>query len=562
MGIEELTVNPKKINIIEGDNEKNKTSLLNGIEKALRNNSRRTRTITEGEEEAILLVDISEGEDLIEIDRRIRRTMTDTFKVKTGGKSIKKPDAFLKTIYQGLAFNPVDFMLNTEKKKSEIILSLIEIPISDQFCIEHFKEVPPVTLGRHGVEVLQDIEKHYYKSRSEVNTKIDTLKSEIGVLSRQLPDNYEGDKWVDASLQEAISNLNRATNVNTNLAKAEKIVTNGDSHEKDLEVAHNELLNTIKEKYRNDKEISDKTVTEGKLGIEKLNGNIKDLQVSLQTDLSAVDTWVAESIEQIKAQATEKKEKINRAMNDHKEELNFAITDIYEQIAQAQAKLDNLDTLLDSNIKSEKNRYNESTSNFTDTYRKAKAYIDKYTPIDLRPLQEEATLIEKMKSFIPIFENIKRIETDELASLKQKSNNLTEKITHSRALPSILLKSAEKPVDGIDVDENFNVTYKGLPLDNMSTKAEMKFAVEIARSLAKESELKIICIDKFEHFSPKNQAIFLSEIENDEFQYFITKVSDGDMRIKSMNPEPKSEPKADRKKVVSVDSSEMTFDVE
>ncbi len=53
----------------------------------------------------------------------------------------------------------------------------------------------------------------------------------------------------------------------------------------------------------------------------------------------------------------------------------------------------------------------------------------------------------------------------------------------------------------------------------------------MARYLSKDKKLKVILVDGIEALSAKNREAFIKEAEGDEFEYFITQVSDGQLEI-------------------------------
>lgn len=88
------------------------------------------------------------------------------------------------------------------------------------------------------------------------------------------------------------------------------------------------------------------------------------------------------------------------------------------------------------------------------------------------------------------------------------------------------------PVKGLGVNDKMQITIDGLPIKNLSTSRQIKLALDIARATA--GPLKLICIDRFESFSPKNQKTAIEEMKKDDYQYFVSTVSDDDMKVRVM----------------------------
>lgn len=163
----------------------------------------------------------------------------------------------------------------------------------------------------------------------------------------------------------------------------------------------------------------------------------------------------------------------------------------------------------------------------------AKGYIESNLEIDIVPLEEDQRNVELMKSYIRSADELKTKE-DELSKKETESQELTNKIEYMRTKPQMLLKSAEIPIDGITVDGQGNVLINGRPPINLSGGERIKFAVSVAKSTS--GDLKIILINGFEALSPSAQSEFIQECEKDsEFQYIITKVSDGDIQITTID---------------------------
>lgn len=158
-------------------------------------------------------------------------------------------------------------------------------------------------------------------------------------------------------------------------------------------------------------------------------------------------------------------------------------------------------------------------------------YIENHPEIDIKPLEEEHKQTEYMKSFVRTADDLK-LKQDELESKKVESQKLTEKIEYMRTKPQMLLATAKMPVDGITVDGQGNVLINSRPIINLSGGERIKFVMTIVRATA--GPLKIILIDGFEKLSPKGQEEFIAECTGDGFQYIVTKVTAGELKIKAI----------------------------
>ena len=165
IGIEEIDLNFKGKDklLIEGGNGRGKTSILEAIENAMDSTSgRRPRKVKDGAEQAILLVELDDG---TEIKRTIGVTGENKVEVKKDGLKVSKPETFLKNLFGGFTFNPVDFLQKKDKEQTEILLNLVPFFISPEECISWFGEVPPIDYRQHGLKALQELaEKYFYTS--------------------------------------------------------------------------------------------------------------------------------------------------------------------------------------------------------------------------------------------------------------------------------------------------------------------------------------------------------------------------------------------------------------
>ena len=74
----------------------------------------------------------------------------------------------------------------------------------------------------------------------------------------------------------------------------------------------------------------------------------------------------------------------------------------------------------------------------------------------------------------------------------------------------------EKMKDGDDILIN------GVSIDNLSSSEQLKFGLQIVRAL--NGDFKVICVDGIESLDAESFEFFLKEIEDDSYQYFVTRV--------------------------------------
>lgn len=92
----------------------------------------------------------------------------------------------------------------------------------------------------------------------------------------------------------------------------------------------------------------------------------------------------------------------------------------------------------------------------------------------------------------------------------------------AKEVPQKLIEKANLPVEGLTITED-DVLVNGVSLDNLSTSEQLKFGLDIVRKL--NATFKVVCIDGIEALDIEAFQWFLKEIENDDFQYFVSRVS-------------------------------------
>lgn len=467
LGITELDFEPSKINIISGGKGIGKTSILDSIDILFRNNNKRTTIVKDGATKTELFAEIEEG---LEIKRLINAEgKTTTLNVSKDGFKRDKPNTFLKELAGEFSINPVEFMQKKEDEQKEILLGLTPMEVTTNQLYELFNEFPPVSLEQHGLNVFKDIEKYYYDQRTSVNGEVKSLKSEKETYEKQLPRDYDIDKWIKASTKEKYDLISEANKNNQNIVAAETLIQSIDAKLKALETKKE----TIKVNIKNDCNLKRQNI---KSDIEMLKEKIKVLENNL-----------------IQLDSTEKKE------------------------------IDKEILVIDEQINTEKERIP-----------KAKEYIKTHKIIDITPLENDLAEVEEMKGYIPVCENYNRV-IKELENKTKRSTNLSKCIDLARTKPLEILKNSDMPVEGLSIDDKGNITINNLPINNLSDGEKWELVVNIARKLASKDEnsLKLICIDGFERLGGNSRVEFLDKIKDDEFQYFITQVTDGEMKIDS-----------------------------
>lgn len=164
----------------------------------------------------------------------------------------------------------------------------------------------------------------------------------------------------------------------------------------------------------------------------------------------------------------------------------------------------------------------------------AKRYLEKNSGIDIAPLDAAYKEAEEMKSFIKTYDEWQE-KSAKLSIVEKEAKTLTDKIEFMRTKPQMLLSKANMPIEGLSIDAGGNVLINELPIKNLSDGEKMEFVMSIVKATA--GPLKLILIDGFEKLSPERQKLFMDNALKDDFHYIVTKVTDSDMQIVSINEE-------------------------
>lgn len=493
LGIQELQLNPGQVNIISGGNQKGKTSVLEAIEKGVRNTERRPRLVRDGADEATLYIELDDG---TAINRRIPATGSPRVSITKDGAKVSKPESTLRALVGQdgeLVFNPVDFLAKKDKEQTEILLSLIPMRITQSDLQEWFGEVPEVNLNQHAIDVLSYLaEKHFYDRRAIANAAVKDCRNEIDALWEQLPDNYDGEHWRKVNIGELWKVAQEAQKVNSYRAEAQKLIEGQDEAVKTVQNRFALEVSEAKEyaqfriqKLKDEAEGEKQSIRDEIISIEAKIRELEQHRVMLQKDLESFDKTTA-----LRAEVIEK-------------EMAQKLTDI---LSREQTEIESLQARV----------------------AKAIQYLDENPAAEVDKLQARAEEAEQMKGFVPLFDNMKRLES-EWADKVNLAERLDQCVATARQKPAELLQEIELPVAGLGIDGNMQITVNGLPIRNLSTSQQIKLALDVARATA--GTLKLICVDRWESLDDEQREIFLKEIEDDGFQYFISQVTSGELKI-------------------------------
>lgn len=522
LGVDELELSPGKVNIFKGPMGSGKTSVIEAIEKTFTNKSRRTEVIKHGEEEATLFVELNDG---LEIDRRLRTEKGDYLKVRKSDEGVPSTEKFLRTLVNGNIFRPLDWVNLSVKEQTKSLLSMLEINWSEQDIVNWFGDlVDDIDYSQHILLILKSIEQKYYKIREEVNREVKELNARINALYEELPAEYDGEAWREVKVQEYYAKVSEAQEINRLIDMAKGLQESFNDKVEAIKARGEKQKANITLTYKEHREDINNIIALSNSKIERANNFIDNSNNTLENELNKLDNQLESEYQALLQKYSVLKDEKKRELLAAVEEQKDIIAINNNKIATKEQELRSLD----EKEEAEKVAVDEKVANEIEKEEirigKASSYLKENTQVDIEPLQAEADYVAEMVGYLRDWDRIIEIRDGILASKQAYSSELTSKIEKARNLPGELLKTAKMPIDGISVDVDGRVRINGVLIDGLSSGEKLRLAMKVAKAQA--GLLKLICLDGWEKINEKSQNELLEEMTTDEYQYFVTQVTD------------------------------------
>lgn len=472
IGIEEMNLEPGKINLISGFNGKGKTTILEALEKVFTNNDRRPRVIRDGADKSVIFVETDDGYSL----RRSVTEKSNSLTVTKDGFAAKAPQRFLQGLIGQFSFNPVDFLTKSEKEQTAILLAAAPLTVTMEDVEQWTGERPPVDTGQHGLQVCKDLHSMYYEKRRDQNATVKAIKGEVEAI--QVPDGFDPEVYRGIKLRDLYDEMEDARGNNSliELAKVSLDKVQAD-REKTISLAEAERIN-IDEREKTAKE---KARREGEAKIAEIKAKITELQAQQVV----AETAMVDKIAVISAKKTELLDAVNA-----KEKAELEATHAVEVSATTVLK--------------------------------------EKQPIDTAPMEARVQEFEEKQHLVKDFDR-RLAAVGRLEDAERTAKHLDQVVKTLAVKPGELITQANLPVQGLGIDDKGNVTINGRPIKSLSTAEQIKVSLEIAKATA--GQLQLICIDGFEAIVGEAREELLRQIAQDEYQYFITEASAHEMRV-------------------------------
>lgn len=309
-GITETELDGRSVELT-GANGVGKTSVIDALRYALTNKSDRDIIVRQGEKEGEILIETDTG---LSIDRKKRTEQADYKSVKENGKEIMAPENFLRQFFTPLQLDPVAFTLMDAKSKNRAILDLIEYDWDLNFINDKFGEIPSwINYEQNILEVLSDMQSEngqWFKERQNVNRDIRNKQAFIEDIAKDIPADYQAEKWETYDLGAAYKKLEQIKEHNSRIERAKLFRSSYDSKLRKLEAdkmieisAEEKAISTERETLLSDIERMKAQIKASEDKLAGLSGKLEDkkalaesrfneAKTKLDADMSVADEYM------------------------------------------------------------------------------------------------------------------------------------------------------------------------------------------------------------------------------------------------------------------------------
>lgn len=318
-GIKEAELDGKSIEL-SGTNGVGKTSFIHAIEYGLTNSSQRDLILKKGEEEGEIII---ETDTALRIDRKKRNGKTDYKSIKDNGAEVQSPEAMLKQLFTPLQLEPVQFLAMDKNEQNRMILDLIEFDWDINWIKEKFGEIPSwVDYEQNILQVLNDIQDEngdYFKERQNINRDKRNKIAFIEDIGKDLPTNYNAEKWEGYDIGSAYKELESIREANNKINRAKAFKETYDNKLRGLE-ADRDIQNAAEEKsIASERDSLTSTIS-------RLMAEIK----STEEKLEGLDDKLADKKRVVQSKFNECKAKLEKDMKVADDYINREIIDFSE----------------------------------------------------------------------------------------------------------------------------------------------------------------------------------------------------------------------------------------
>lgn len=265
----------------------------------------------------------------------------------------------------------------------------------------------------------------------------------------------------------------------------------------------NRDVTRLKKAIEQDKKDMPDTVAESNLDIRELNAKLTEAKIAIAEDESNKDR-----IAKLRERSVAAKERITR--------LEHEIRSLSEELEEIKVEGKTL-----------------------------VAETEKFTAPEVESLQTQIESYNDNQELRFKLQDIERREGEAEKSVEMHKSLDDLHKALSNEVPKKMLAEVELPIEGLDI-EGDTITIDGVAMDKLSTSEQIQFAIKLARLLA--GKLQVICVDRYESLDEDAREAFEKECASDEFEYFMTVVTNGDLKVESTDPVEKPKKKTGKAK--------------
>lgn len=543
LGIKELEFDTGKVNLITGKKGSGKTSVLDAIEKTINGkiDTKEERgllpdceLVRHNENEAILFVQTNDG---MEILRKLRPDTTNYLKVSKLGEAIPSTETYLRKLFNGDIFRPMEFLKKSSEEQASIILDMLDIQWNMDNISNWFGEIPDVNFSMHILKILKQIESFYYEKRTAVNREVEVLKNQAAGFRTNLPANYDGNTWENKNVQEYYDKVSKAEENNKNIENLNNAISGIIDKINSINLELENEKNKLEIQVANEIEIIKNENETFRKSIETFRENIKSSQKDIEDGDSEDIKSLESEIESLKKKYATKKEDRHKSGNEWIESYKKIISSNESSILDNDKKIISKGDMKAEKIKALNELYAEKVKTAKAETSTASEEIKLLTVIDVEPLKKDAEEVSSMRQHLFNWKLMNEIMLDKLPPKEAITSDYTAKIEKARSLPLELLKISKCPIDGISVDDAGKLRINGTLINGLSTGEKKELAMKIAKFRASQGQFRFICFDGFESLNPDEQNLFIKKALEDEFEWFITNTTDGEFGIEILGLE-------------------------
>jgi DNA repair exonuclease SbcCD ATPase subunit len=193
MGIEELSIQPGHLTLIQGRNGAGKTSVLAAL-RDLFSGGHDPELIRKGADQGEVEIVLEDGVTISKVIRPEKSTLT--VRHPQLGK-VSKPQQYVNALVNTLSVDPVQFL--TQKPKDRLATLLEAMPLritADQIGFLPARVAEALDLDAHALEVLGQAHKALYDERTGVNKAAKEKRATATEMARTLPaESKDGMDW-------------------------------------------------------------------------------------------------------------------------------------------------------------------------------------------------------------------------------------------------------------------------------------------------------------------------------------------------------------------------------